>query len=427
MPKIIGRPKVRFNLFDWRAEEETYIILFYAYRKGQRFQHSVGAKIHPDDWDRKKQRAKPGKVFPDSEKFPDSAELKKHLDKLVKYCEDIYDLHNKGRISTADFKQELKRRLEENAPPEEKTPITFLEFVERAYKEKAASPTAKKGSLQVDHKVMTHLQNYAREKHHKLGFSELNKTLYTDFKSWLHSPPRSLSTNYVQKIFQNLKYYIKEAYSQSLHNNREYMTFNPPKAPVTKIILSFEQLAALADLDFSKAPHLEKTRDLFLIGAYSGLRYSDFSRIRPERITEHQGEKIIELITQKTEQTVFIPLHPVLDGILKKYGYTSPKMSNQKMNAYLKEVGKVAGLTKEIMVFNSKGGRHTQNAVPMWELLKTHVARRSFASNYYHAHPELIDNIMRITGHTTEKMFRAYIVSDAKDSALKFAKGIKSI
>lgn len=420
MPKIIGRPKVRFNLFDWHTDEETYIILFYAYRKGQRFQHSVGAKIHPNDWDRKKQRAKHGKHL------PESGELNNLLDKLVEYCEDIYDLHNKGRISTADFRQEIKRRLEENEPPEAKTPITFLEFVERAYKEKAADPNAKKGSLQVDHKVLMHLKNYATEKRRKLGFSELNETFYKDFKGWLHSPPRNLSTNYVQKIFQNLKFYIKKAYSQSLHNNREYMVFNPPKAPVTKIALSFEQLEHLAALDFAAAPHLEKARDLFLIGAYSGLRYSDFTRIRPERITEHKGQKIIELVAQKTEQTVFIPLHPILDSVLKKYGYTSPKMSNQKMNAHLKEVGKAAGLTNEIMVFYSKGGKRTEKAVPMWQMLKTHVARRSFATNYYQAHPELIDNIMKITGHTTEKMFRAYIVTDALDSALKFAEGIKN-
>ena len=135
---------------------------------------------------------------------------------------------------------------------------------------------------------------------------------------------------------------------------------------------------------------------------------------------------MIEIVAQKTEQTVFIPLHPILDSVLKKYGYTSPKMSNQKMNAYLKEIGQAAGLANEIMVYNSKGGKRTEKAVPMWQMLKTHVARRSFATNYYQKYPKLIDNIMKITGHTTEKAFRAYIVTDAKDSALKFAKGIKS-
>jgi hypothetical protein len=58
-------------------------------------------------------------------------------------------------------------------------------------------------------------------------------------------------------------------------------------------------------------------------------------------------------------------------------------------------------------------------------MLSTHVARRSFASNFYLKHPRLINDIMQITGHSTEKMFRAYIVTDALDSAVNFGKAIK--
>jgi integrase len=419
MPKIIGRPKVRFNLFDWTAEEETYILLFYKYNKGPRFQHAVGAKIHPNDWDRKKQRSKHGKHL------PEAGELNKHLDKLVEYCEDIYDLHNKGRISKEDFKKEFKRRLEDDVPPEDKAPLTFLEFVEQVYNDRARQPTTKKGSLQVVHKVMVHLQTYANERRRKLAFSELNERFYTDFQGWLHSPPRNLSTNYVQKIFQNLKFFVRKAYNQHLHNDRSYLDFNPPSAKITKIALSFAQLDTLAALDLTHAPHLEKARDLFLIGCYSGQRYSDFSRFCPEHITLHRGERVLKIVTQKTNQEVTIPLTADLDKWLKKHDYTSPKMSDVKLNKYLKELGQMAGFTAEIMAQSSKGGVSVEVKKHIWELIASHVARRSFATNYYKKHPELIDNIMKITGHTTEKMFRAYIVTDKDDSALKFAEGIK--
>jgi len=419
MPKKIEGTEPKFNLFDWHTSEDTYIILYYSYRKGRRFKYSTGLKIHANNWDRTKQRAI------HSKRFPDSTHINARLETLKTYCLEIYHDNNQGRLSTADFRAQLLAKLKEGEPEDAPDPISFLEFIERAYNQKAALPTAKKGSLQVDHKVLVHLQNYARERGRKIAFTELGDTFYQKFLGWLHTPPRNLSTNYVHKIWGNLKYFIRRAEVAHLHNDRTYKIFKVPTAEITKIVLSFEQLAHLATIDFATTPHLEKARDLFLIGSYSGLRYSDFTRIRPEHITEHKGQKIIHLVTQKTGQTVYIPLHPILDSVLKKYGYTSPKMSNQKMNAHLKEVGRLAGLTNEIMVQDSTGGRSVERKKPMWELLATHVARRSFATNYYQAHPELIDNIMKITGHSTERMFRAYIVTDALDSALKFAEGIK--
>lgn len=56
--------------------------------------------------------------------------------------------------------------------------------------------------------------------------------------------------------------------------------------------------------------------------------------------------------------------------------------------------------------------------------MATHVARRSFATNYYEKYPEMIDSIMKITGHTTEKMFREYIITDKIDSALRLSSAI---
>lgn len=417
MPKVIGKPKVRFNLFDSNATEETYIILYFAYRKGKRMKYSTARKIHPEFWDRRKQRA--------IVRYADAATLNAHLGDLENYCVAIFDETGGGKITPDNFRAELKNRVEDKEQTDDPDPITFLEFVEQVYNDKAKQPTAKKGSLQVDHKVLWHLKTYAKEKRRKLEFSELNERFYNDFKAWLHSPPRSLSTNYVQKIFGNIKYFIRKAENQHLHNDRSYREFNPATAPVTKIALTFEQLEHMAALELSTSPHLEKARDLFLIGAYSGQRYSDFSRLKPEHIKSHDGERVIEIVTQKTRQTVVIPLHPVLDGVLARHGYTSPKMANQKMNKYLKELGQLAGLTNEIMVNDSTGGITREVKQPMWELLSTHVARRSFATNYYKKYPHLINEIMGITGHTTERMFRAYIVSDKLEGAMTFAKGIK--
>lgn len=417
MPKIIGEPKVRFNLFDWNAKEETYIILYFQYRKGLRLKYSTGRKILPKDWNDREQCAI------QSKRFSEGAEINARLDDLERHCLAIYRENGKGNITPEKFRQELRARMGDTEPEEDIRPKTFLEFVEQMYEAKEKQPNAKKGSLQVLHKVIWHLQTYAREKRRKLDFSELNEKFYDDFRDWLHSPPRLLSTNYVRKIFQNLKFFIRKAENQHLHNDRSYRDFETDSAPVSKIALTFEQLEHMATLQLPG--HLEKARDLFLIGSYTGLRFSDFVRIRPEHIKDHKGETVIEITTQKTEQTVTIPLHPALNTVLKKYNYQSPKMGNALMNRYLKEIGRLAGFTSEIMVHDSTGGIHREVKRQMWEELKTHVARRSFATNYYEKYPDQINNIMQITGHTTERMFRAYIVTDKRDSAVKFGRAIQ--
>lgn len=420
MPKIIGIPKVRFNLFDWNTIEETYIILYYQYRKGVRLKYSTGWKIRPNDWDRRKQRAK------HSKRFEDSTYLNAHLDKLEQACYAIYIEHGKGKITPEAFRQELKIRIGEAERPEDADvqPPTFLEFVEQYYQERKSQPNANANTLKVIHKVKVHLQAYAAERRRKLEFGDLNEKFFRDLTGWLHAAPRSLSTNYVHKVFQYIKHFSRIAEQRDYHNSRAYQGFKLPKTPVSKIALSFGELERLAALNLVATPHLERSRDLFLIGAYSGLRFSDFTRLRPEHIQEHQGAKVIGIKAEKTDQMIYLPLLPILDSVLKKYGYTSPKISNQKMNGHLKEIGQMAGLTGEIIINENVGGISREKKVPKWEMLTTHVARRSFATNFYQAYPHLIDQIRRITGHTTEQQFRAYIVTDALDSALHFAKTI---
>jgi integrase len=423
MPRIIGLPKVRFNLFDWNAKEETYIILYYQYLKGQRLKFSTGWKIFVNDWDRQKQRARHTK------RFADSTFLNAYLDNLERVCTEIYLENRKGNISPEDFRLELKKRMgeenEDSAPGDLPSPPTFLEFIEDYCQERSLQPNIKASTLRALVKVKNNLLKYANERKNKLNFSELDDKFFADLRNWLHAAPRLHNTNTVQKTLSTVKSFARLAESRGHQVNQAYQFFKlPKKTQVSKIALSFEQLEQLHALDLSVNAPLKRVRDLFLIGAYTGLRFSDFTRIRPEHIQDHRGQRVIEITTQKTDQTVYIPLHPVLDDVLKKYGYSSPSISNQKMNDYLKELGKMAGFNDEKVVNDATGGIRREKTVQLWEMLTTHVARRSFATNYYQKHPELIDNIMKITGHSTERMFRAYIVTDALDSALDFGDAI---
>lgn len=142
-------------------------------------------------------------------------------------------------------------------------------------------------------------------------------------------------------------------------------------------------------------------RDLFLIGCFIGLRYSDFIQIQPENIIEEGGTKYLEMPTQKTSQRVVIPLKP---------------LSNQKMNQYLKVIGKNAGLTNKIEIIRTKAGKRTRKLVPKHELIKTHICRKSFATNVFRQGLSTL-SIMKITGHNTEQQFFRYVRITEQENA----------
>ncbi len=164
------------------------------------------------------------------------------------------------------------------------------------------------------------------------------------------------------------------------------------------------------DLDLSDNSRLEWVRDLFLVGAWTGLRFSDFTGITAKDI---QGD-YIHIQTQKTGQKVVIPIHWTVKEIMNKYkgryeNSLPPEISNVKMNAYLKEIGRMMDIlkTKESITVK-KAGKTMHRKVEKWELLTSHTCRRSFSTNMYKAGVPTI-TIMGITGHKTEKAFLRYI------------------
>jgi integrase len=134
------------------------------------------------------------------------------------------------------------------------------------------------------------------------------------------------------------------------------------------------------------------------------------------------GEYFIKTITQKTKELVIIPTNPVIIEIFNKYQKNANKLpktlSNQKFNDYIKEVCKLAEL-------NEKGRLTSKPDVMLWEAISSHTARRSFATNYYLQGFPTID-LMKVTGHKTEKAFLKYIRVSKLDTAKRLNEHIKN-
>ena len=180
-----------------------------------------------------------------------------------------------------------------------------------------------------------------------------------------------------------------------------------PNSKPVNIALDENELQSIYELDLSNKPHLDRARDIFLAGCYTGLRFSDYNRIRPE----HINKQYIQIIPIKTKDNVNIPLRPELYKILTKWNYTIPEMTSQELGRYIKEIGKRAGIVSNVEIKESKGNQTIINRKPKYEMITSHTARRSFATNMFYDGMNPID-IMKITGHKKLDTFQKYIVSD---------------
>ena len=185
--------------------------------------------------------------------------------------------------------------------------------------------------------------------------------------------------------------------------------FVVPQVETTEIYLTENELDIILNLNLKDKPHLDQARDVFLVGCYTAQRYSDYSRISKEHISiTPDGNKVISLTQLKTSTPVIIPVGKKLDKILQNYDYTLPKTHEQKVNKYIKEIVKDAKIDRmEADDVFLKGKRSTLSR-PKHELVKTHTARRSGATNMFLANVPVI-SIMKITGHKTEREFMKYI------------------
>ena len=225
------------------------------------------------------------------------------------------------------------------------------------------------------------------------------------FIEWMHSE-KGLSANTRGGHVKNIKTVMNESYLKHLHDNTDYKLFRKEAEEVENVYLSTGELEMLRNVKLAGTKC--KVRDLFLVGCHTAMRFSDYSRLSEDNV--HDG--FIHMIQQKTSSKVVIPVHPVVSEMLDKYGGTMPAISQQKFNSLIKDVCREAGITElETVMRNGK-----EVTVEKWELVSSHTARRTAATNMYKSGIPSI-SIMKITGHKTESSFMKYIKLGKEENA----------
>ena len=370
-------------------------------------------QIKPDFWNNEKGIVRQRAEFIEKDKFQKSLnDLNKHILSEFDNTPDKSKIDKDWLNTTIDKFQNPGKYLQDN--------LTLFGFIQHFVSNSKTRINPNTGNpvcykMRREYEVTyNYLKEYAQE-YKEPDFIDIDLEFYQQFIDFLRG--KNLKTNTIGKKIQTLKIFLNTANEQGINPYQKFKSrkFKSLSEESENTYLTKEELKQFYEFDFSKKPSLERVRDLFIVGCWTGLRFSDIQQITPDKIN---GD-FIEVKQKKTGKKVVIPVHHTVREILRKYNGELPQaISNQKFNEYLKEAAKIAKLKAPFTKTIVKSGLKVEKKYPKHELISSHTARRSFCTNAYKDNiPTLA--IMAISGHRTEKAFLKYIKADGKEHAKK--------
>ncbi|MBX3165118.1 MAG: site-specific integrase [Bacteroidetes bacterium] len=233
----------------------------------------------------------------------------------------------------------------------------------------------------------------------------INHTFVADYEFYLRSV-RNCANNTAIKYVRNFGKIINICLANGWIDKNPFANWKAKVKQVERIFLSEEELQTLCNKNFQNQ-RLQLVKDVFVFSCYTGLAYADVHNLNHSHISIGiDGGKWIFSHRQKTDTKFNIPLLPQAENILNKYadnpqclnkGKLLPVLSNQKMNAYLKEIADICGINKE---------------------LTYHTARHTFATTVTLSNGVPIESVSKMLGHKDIKITQHYAkILDKKVSA----------
>jgi hypothetical protein len=344
------------------------------------------------------------------------------LGALENHILNAFNSTQPGKVS----KDWLKTTIENyyNPPQQKIIPTDLVGYIDYYLEYRKNEITeANRKKVKVTKNKMLRLQN---ELGKPILINEVNedfKKAYVDF-----SNKNSYSQNTQHREFVLIKTICFHARYLGVKTHHQLDGITLQREEANHIYLTLEELEKVKKADL-KHDYLDNARDWLLISCYTGQRVSDFMRFKPEMIRTENGKPLLEFRQKKTKKEMSIPVVKEVREILEKRNGKFPRpISDQRYNDYIKEVCKEAKIKDEVkgkrrVSIAPKGVKPTKNdyrdiedTFQKWELVSSHIGRRSFATNFYGKVPTTY--LINITGHGSEKMFLNYIKKSNKDLAL---------
>lgn len=259
--------------------------------------------------------------------------------------------------------------------------------------------------------LMKHVNEFSEKYDCMIYTNSVTEDFIEDFIG--HLRDKNMRNNTVKGLIEKIKAMTKKAGNYGYAVNRTFDEISVPEEDTCSIALSMNDITRIYYYT-GLTKKQEKIRDLFIVGCLTGMRYSDYSTLTSDNI---QKDIIIKK-TKKTGVTVHVPVHSYIKELLDKYDGELPKdISIQHFNRSIKTICKKIGLTDKVVFTRTVGHSVVTDTYEMWQVISSHTARRSAATNMYNSGRMKTLQIMLITGHTTEKNFFRYIKIGREENA----------
>ena len=252
-----------------------------------------------------------------------------------------------------------------------------------------------------------------------LTFDMVNDKLVKGFQNWLFQPYDEKGNVRTTRTIHNTIVAIKtilcwadEKISTESYNGIKNFKPTKVKQEKTKIALTDEEILQLYNAELTGKQ--KEIRDVFILQCEMGQRFSDMCNLNNGKLSEDANTYTI--VQQKTKQQVTIPLSDTAKQILTEYDYHIPIYLLNLTYKELKKIAQKAGLNREVLITKEIKGKIETTTEPIWKHISSHLARRSFVTNWLKA--GLDSHVIKgVTGHKTEEAFKRYDKLSSEDAA----------
>jgi len=404
---------MKVNFHPRSAKDKTYYINLIVYLNNKRLKFYTGIYLDPQWWDKSRGRVK------NTVKFPMSHNYNRHLDYLeIEVQNKYYDLLRNKQKPTIEA---LKAHLQQITFKEANTSDTIhlVDYWEQLIDKRRNDPAYSWGTVKTYLTSLNHFKAFCKE-HGAHNFKDISIKFIENFKLYLYK--QDLSTNYVEKMVQQLRVMLNQAFEESITDNIEFRkkAFRVKKTATDEIYLNLNEINAIAKLNLS-IKGLKLAQECFIIQCFTGVAYTDLTEVRKDNLLTIDNIPILSYYRGKTKKLAALPIHPKVQAIMELRDWQAfTPLKNQPYNRYLKEIGQAAGLTGSVQKMHTRGGIEQTETFPKYKLIGTHTARRSFTTNYILSGGTKEEAKLMI-GHLRQDVTETYIKAEMQKRAVLLA------